>query len=355
MFVFIFNVLNVVLTSDEKDKEASTSKDVDMKSFKRKFKKSEKEKEQDENPKIPKLEENIKEDEKYFKIEKHKIGDKLSSGGTKQVFKYGDDLVVAFLPLNLIKNEMKVISDLKKLGLQTQNSQIGKLEKDGEEEWALVMESWESMQSKGFQIRDSKNQKTKYGTSMLFQTRKNINLENMLRILRPMMEDCFKLIINGMFFGIDAFNVVIKDTEKTDISDRKEYKVYTERNQICGLFFCDFTFLDEYENWKKINLKTLFDITQKQDSSYKFDLNKNMVGEVVRNVFKYGCDAAVFSAIKENELEMLRKEEPSSLLSLFDSVFYQAIDILMPELIEKCCLYFTKQLEENEEFREKLK
>ncbi|OQS55218.1 hypothetical protein EHP00_1584 [Ecytonucleospora hepatopenaei] len=30
MFVFIFNVLNVVLTSDEKDKEASTSKDVDM-------------------------------------------------------------------------------------------------------------------------------------------------------------------------------------------------------------------------------------------------------------------------------------------------------------------------------------
>ena len=116
---------------------------------------------------------------------------------------------------------------------------------------------------------------------MVFQTLKNMTVENMRRILIPIMDDCYKLIINGIFLGRDAFNLVIKDTEETDTSDRKECKLYTEREQICGLFFCDFTSLYDYEDWKKSNLKGMFDIEKTKESKLKIKLNKDAVKKML--------------------------------------------------------------------------
>ena len=91
------------------------------------------------------------------------------------------------------------------------------------------MESWVAIQKRGLQVRDTKNPESSCGTTMLFKTVENFTLDNLLRLLRPLMEECFTLITSVMCFNAEKINFVIKDTKDTDPNDRDEYKVYTER------------------------------------------------------------------------------------------------------------------------------
>ncbi|OQS55490.1 hypothetical protein EHP00_1872 [Ecytonucleospora hepatopenaei] len=298
------------------------------------------------DPDIKQENENI-----FIEIEKSKIGDNLPSGGTKEVFKYGEDKVLSFLSLPLIKNELEIIEDLKKLKLETQNAQLGRLVENGIEKWAIVMESWDAMQKRGLQVRDCNNPSSRYGTSMLFKKLENFTVDNLLTILRPIMEECFTLITNGICLNCDSYNIVIKDTKDTDTSDRKEYKIYTERNQEVKLFFNDFTGIKFYEFWKKENLKDMIKVDKNTNGETTFQIDDDRINHNLLYFFNLNCESAILNALLPEESNLFKNKGVNFFGFKERKILEQAFEILNPELFKKIKEHFEKQLRENEEFK----
>ncbi len=139
--------------------------------------------------------------------------------------------------------EEKLMSDrLRNLGLLTLDHQILEIKIKSYSLPVLYSSSFSSLQTHGLQIRDTKNNYSCVGSSMLLGTLNNINPVFIKKLFEFILNDVACLVVNGISIGADSINTCIENTDQTaKIEDTGKLVLFSERHQRIRLFLFDFS------------------------------------------------------------------------------------------------------------------
>ena len=205
----------------------------------------------------------------------------------------------------------------------------------------MVMPRFSELEKQGLQIRDVKNLSSSCGNSMLFGTPQHVEDSIYLKsIMKGLLDDTVILIKNGLDFGLDTINVIIKDTTKTIPHNRAELGAISTRNQEARLFFFDFSKARPYDECKM----KLLNATGEVDSA------------AIREHAEYSVNraySALKKSIKDDEVDKileLKKEFPSHLhydhWYKLDSAIDVSFEAIKKDLVEDVAVRATKEIQQ---------